>query len=48
MNLFFIDYFSFIKQLMELLRVYTTIRKIELEIQTIIENTIDVDHPSMI
>lgn len=45
---FFIDYFSFIKQLMELLRVYTTIRKIELEIQTIIENTLDIDHPSMI
>ncbi len=32
---------------MELLRIFTRIRKIELEIQTINENTLDVDHPSM-
>ncbi len=27
--------------------MFTRIRKIELEIQTINENTLDVDHPSM-
>jgi len=32
---------------MELLRTFTRIRKIELEIQTINENTLDIDHPSM-
>jgi hypothetical protein len=41
-----LDYFSFIKRLMELLRMYNRIRKIELEIQTIDESKIDVDHPS--
>ncbi|CAF1010450.1 unnamed protein product [Rotaria sordida] len=39
------DYFSFIKRLMELLRMFTRIRKIELEIQTLNENTLDIDHP---
>ncbi|CAF2675522.1 unnamed protein product [Rotaria sp. Silwood2] len=39
------DYFSFIKRLMELLRMFTRIRKIELEIQTLNENNLDVDHP---
>ncbi|CAF0873416.1 unnamed protein product [Adineta steineri] len=39
------DYFSFIKRLMELLRMFTRIRKIELEIQTINQNNIDIDHP---
>ncbi len=33
---------------MELLRIFTRIRKIELEIQTINENTLDIDHPSML
>ena len=32
---------------MELLRMFTRIRKIELEIQTINENNLDIDHPSM-
>jgi hypothetical protein len=31
---------------MELLRMFTRIRKIELEIQTINESTLDIDHPS--
>ncbi|CAF4221574.1 unnamed protein product [Rotaria socialis] len=39
------DYFSFIKRLMELLRMFTRIRKIELEIQTLDKNALDVDHP---
>jgi hypothetical protein len=41
-----IDYFSFIKRLMELLRMYARIRKIELEIQTINDSKLDIDHPS--
>ncbi|CAF4084971.1 unnamed protein product, partial [Rotaria sordida] len=32
------DYFSFIKRLMELLRLFSNIRKLELEIQTLIDN----------
>jgi hypothetical protein len=46
-NVFCLDYFSFIKRLMELLRMFTRIRKIELEIQTINDNTLNIDHPSM-
>ena len=46
MLLVFLDYFSFIKRLMELLRMFTRIRKIELEIQTINQSTLDADHPS--
>ena len=34
----FLDYFSFIKRLMELLKTFSRIRKIELEIQTLNEN----------
>ena len=41
-----LDYFSFIKRLMELLRMFTRIRKIELEIQTINQSALDIDHPS--
>jgi len=41
------DYFSFIKRLMELLRKYTKIRKIELEIQTITNQHVDIDNPRM-
>jgi len=33
-----LDYFSFIKRLMELLRTFSRIRKIELEIQKLTEN----------
>ncbi|CAF3028040.1 unnamed protein product [Rotaria sp. Silwood2] len=35
------DYFSFIKRLMELLRLFSSIRKLELQIQTLIDN----NHP---
>ena len=40
------DYFSFIKRLMEFLRMFTRIRKIELEIQSLLGNEVDSDHPS--
>ena len=40
------DYFSFIKRLMEFLRMFNRIRKIELEIQTLEGNELDIDHPS--
>lgn len=40
------DYFSFIKRLMEFLRMFNRIRKIELEIQTLEGNEMDTDHPS--
>lgn len=39
------DYFSFIKRLMELLRTFARIRKIELEIQTVNGGSVDADHP---
>ncbi|CAF0984238.1 unnamed protein product [Adineta steineri] len=39
------DYFSFIKRLMELLRTFSIIRKIQLEIQTLTDNNLDNDHP---
>jgi hypothetical protein len=41
---FFVDYFSFIKRLMELMRKFSRIRRIELEIQTLNEN----EYPSML
>jgi regulator of sigma D len=41
-----VDYFSFIKRLMEFLRTFTRIRKIELEIQTINDQQLNQDHPS--
>ena len=40
------DYFSFIKRLMELLRISSKMRKIHLEIQTLPEHQQDNDHPS--
>ena len=43
-----LDYFSFIKRLMELLRIFSKLRKIELEIQTLDDNTLDQNHPSML
>ncbi len=42
-NVFCLDYFSFIKRLMELLRMFSKIRKIELEIHTLNNN----EYPSM-
>ena len=39
------DYFSFIKRLMEFLRIFDRIRKIELEIQTLKGQQLDTDHP---
>ena len=42
-NVFYLDYFSFIKRLMELLRMFSKIRKIELEIHTLNTN----EYPSM-
>lgn len=40
------DYFSFIKRLMEALRMFTRIRKIQLEIQTIENKKVETDNPS--
>ena len=40
----FPDYFSFIKRLMELVRTFPSIRRIELEIQTLTDN--DQQSPS--
>jgi hypothetical protein len=48
LNKSILDYFSFIKRLMELLRMSTRIRKIELEIETLNDNTLNNDHPSML